>query len=60
MKIIVKRFLRLCPFRCFYTAENKPGKDILKMVGKKFFSNSDLYALQKLGFEVEEKKKKHK
>jgi hypothetical protein len=28
------------------------------MVGKKFFSNSDLYALQKLGFEVEEKKEK--
>ena len=52
MKIVVVELKKLSPFISLFTAKNKLGRQILEEMGKKYFTNSDLFVLQKLGFEI--------
>jgi len=52
MKIVVNEYKRISPFISLFDACNATGKKILKIIGKQYFDNTDLYALQKLGFKI--------
>ena len=52
MKIVVREHKRISPFMSLFNACNAKGKKILKIIGKEYFDNTDLYALQKLGFKI--------
>lgn len=52
MKIVVIEYKKLSPFWGLYYAHNQTAKKVLKIMGKQYFNNADLFYLQKLGFEI--------
>lgn len=52
MKVAVREYKKLSPFMSLFKADNALGKTILKILGKKYFDNTDLYILEKQGFKI--------
>lgn len=52
MRIVVSEHKRLSPYISLFVAKNETGKVVLKLIGQKYFDNTDLYALEKLGFKI--------
>lgn len=52
MKIIVKEHKKLSPFMSLFCTCNQVGKKVLKIMEKKHFDTTDLYALRKIGFQI--------
>lgn len=55
MKIVIREYKIISPYIRLFSVHNRTGKMVLEIIGKKHLDNTDLYALEKLGFEIIQK-----